>query len=336
MGCYNIRRLLCHFKIDDQNRTYFLFATSIRIAEIPGNLQTESPHSTSQPPKQIDIKKGPPRIIDVKSQINIGPRDLNRRFHCTACRQMMVQEKVYEINLKWVINHFLYTRKLDIRKMIDRNWGKSITKLQMRADEMIYIDDDDFESDNKEEAPSWLGTVSQRFKTVHETIPKMILDSFPDLKKDDYKRLMKEESFLRKTLVVCEECFLYITRVDQFSGSKAVERKYYEAMKSEKPIGTGRLRPELTKLRYNTTIHEIFHKKVRDIKERGLKITGMEEDRSLGDANKRHCQRVDKSDSEGDVDESDYLEKADVKKLEYQIKSVIFLLAERNRRFRIG
>lgn len=269
MGCYNIRRIVCHFKIDDKNRTYFLFATSIRIADIPGNNQQEQPSSPNHKFKQIDVKKGPPRMIDVKSQINIGPRDLNRRFKCTACRQMMVQEKVYEIKLKWVINHFLYTRKLDIRKMIDRNFAKSITKLQMRADEMIYIDDDDFESDNKEEAPSWLGTVSQRFKTVHETIPKMILDSFPELTRDDYKRLMKEESFLRKTLVVCEECFLYITRVDQFSGSKAVERKYYETMKSEKPIGTGRLRPELTKLRNNTTIIEIFHKKVKDIKQRG-------------------------------------------------------------------
>jgi CRISPR/Cas system-associated endoribonuclease Cas2 len=51
-----------------------------------------------------------------------------------------------------------------------------------------------------------------------------------------------------------------------------------------------------------------------------------QEVRDLNDANKRHCQKVENTDFEGDIDESEYLQRVDVKKLEYQIKSVIFLL----------
>jgi CRISPR/Cas system-associated endoribonuclease Cas2 len=51
-----------------------------------------------------------------------------------------------------------------------------------------------------------------------------------------------------------------------------------------------------------------------------------QEDRDLDDANKRHGHWVENSDFDGDIDDSEFLGKIDVKKLEYQIKSVIFLL----------
>lgn len=51
-GSYNIKRLNCHFKIDDKQRLYFLFVTSIRLQDIPSEIQIDQP---KEKPKKTNV-----------------------------------------------------------------------------------------------------------------------------------------------------------------------------------------------------------------------------------------------------------------------------------------
>lgn len=78
------------------------------------------------------------------------------------------------------------------------------------------------------------------------TIPKIILSLYPELTQKEYERLKREPGFLYQETMICEDCYLKMSRSSEFvQDPHGIAREY----ESFHPFGTGGLRPDVLKQR---------------------------------------------------------------------------------------
>ncbi len=78
------------------------------------------------------------------------------------------------------------------------------------------------------------------------TIPRIILSLYPELTQKEYERLKREPGFLYQETMICEDCYLKMSRSSEFvQHPHGIAREY----ESFHPFGTGELRPDVLKQR---------------------------------------------------------------------------------------
>lgn len=83
-----------------------------------------------------------------------------------------------------------------------------------------------------------------------------IRNAYPDITKEAFAVLKADLRFLQNVLPVCEECFLYQSRLSQVSGSESLVR--LRLLRDEVPLkGLGRLKPDIIKIRRDDTMDRI-------------------------------------------------------------------------------
>jgi len=89
-------------------------------------------------------------------------------------------------------------------------------------------------------------------RKIETIIPSVLKKVYPEINYEAYVKLKKSKTLVKETIPVCEECFLYHTRLNNFSGTKTMGR-LLQAIGRVDYKGTGRLRPEVVRLRLEDT-----------------------------------------------------------------------------------
>lgn len=102
--------------------------------------------------------------------------------------------------------------------------------------------------------PETSNTVTQKVGSI---IPAILKRAFPNLNYEAYKKMKKMVNILKETIPVCEECYLYHTRLNTTSGTIS-HSKLLQIVGESEFKGTGRLRPEMIRLRNDVSLDPFF------------------------------------------------------------------------------
>lgn len=131
------------------------------------------------------------------------------------------------------------------RKPCTLNEGQHNTSHEL-ASEGGAINKDELEKDEN----------LQIYNKVGNIIPPELYTAFPNINKLQYLKLRENQSFMTKTLPICESCYLYFTSLNFKSGSNEVD-KLLLLEDEVKLKGMGHLKPEVLKTRYDDTVFRI-------------------------------------------------------------------------------
>ena len=90
-------------------------------------------------------------------------------------------------------------------------------------------------------------------RKIESIIPSILKKVFPEITYESYQKLKKSKTLMAQVIPVCEECFLYHSRLNQYAGTESAS-KLMQVMGKRDYIGTGRLRPEAIRLRLEVTL----------------------------------------------------------------------------------
>lgn len=158
--------------------------------------------------------------------------------------------KIYEIKLKSISKHHIASRLLNesaVRKGSDELNPVSMMhdiEQNMKQLNTAHSDEEDGEGRRKK------GTDQTR--KIGNVVPPEIYNTFPNINKMAYLKLQRDISFQEGVVPVCEECYLYLTSLNEASGSERL-KKYFILKDNLELEGTGRLKPESLKLRSEDT-----------------------------------------------------------------------------------
>jgi hypothetical protein len=206
---YKISRLVSNFKIDSQDRVWFLWSSSLRL------------EGETMLIKGTDVQpKGPLNIdsvVRLPSHVRLGGKNFNHQcYRCYACGQDKPVQQQYQVPYKTIIAHFeqllaLLQQDLKIKQQLTGNTGLGIE--WPPAPEVIE---------------SWGGGSCVGFPksmldaeqgdsgppTAEEVeIPPVIRELHPKMMITDYRRYRNDPLFMYKSLTVCEDCFLVYAEV---------------------------------------------------------------------------------------------------------------------------
>lgn len=91
----------------------------------------------------------------------------------------------------------------------------------------------------------------QRLKMAQKIgsiIPEILKKAYPNLNYQSYRKIKNMKTVLKQTIPVCEECFLFHTRLNMTAGTVSYS-KLLQIIGKSNLYGTGRLRPEVLRLR---------------------------------------------------------------------------------------
>lgn len=118
-----------------------------------------------------------------------------------------------------------YPEGIKPKKQVKKSYG-FLNKAQAKPEEMV-----------------WFHVITaQNFQDVIDaTIPKLILNLYPELRHEEYEILKREPGFLYLETQVCEDCYLDFSNDPEYvQNSKALAKEF----ENFHPRGTGGLRPE--------------------------------------------------------------------------------------------
>lgn len=91
---------------------------------------------------------------------------------------------------------------------------------------------------------------------IADLVPQPIRNAYPEITKEAFSVLKSDMRFLQNVLPVCEECFLYQSRLNQASGSQSLVK--LRLLRDEVVLkGLGRLKPDIIKIRRDDTMDRI-------------------------------------------------------------------------------
>lgn len=131
---------------------------------------------------------------------------------------------------------------------------KNIGKFLQNPEAILLLEEEDGEDlmYNKEakkkknlKAKSGGRGVAQKIGSI---IPDILKKAYPNLNYQSYRKIKNMKSVLKQTIPVCEECFLFHTRLNMTAGTVSYS-KLLQIIGKSNLYGTGRLRPEVLRLR---------------------------------------------------------------------------------------
>ena len=256
-----IDRLTLHFKIDSKGMVNFVFCSFIHFTDQTSNPNfTQSKYLFYEP-----ILRNPPNSLDLNLMMTGQPVSLSREFYCVSCERRISrhvlyrdQAKIYEINLKSINRHHVANRLLNeavnIREMEDKKPGNRIVNLEENLKK--YNSPGDQGIDPSQNQNNQNEQVLNKMKKIGNVVPPEIYNAFPNISKHSFNQLQNEVSFQNFVVPVCEECFLYLTSLNEASGSERL-KKHFVLKDNPDLKGVGRLKPETIKLRFDDTCERI-------------------------------------------------------------------------------
>ena len=233
----HVSRMVLHFKVDDNNRVWFLWCSSVRLSpdEIQLNtLRDSTPidiHSTLTVPANIKRLLGPrgpdgSRASAKERQTDFvcGPCAL---IHGDLCSKVVDKGRMCEITYKMVMDYFDLHRS-DVT-------GDPGSVSWMSSSEDVFDDEhlpEDY--DGEVEMAGAMGQMSHELGWEgYEPIPPVFKRLHPNLTPDNYALLKRDPLFLYSRMAVCDQCFLLFTAdhaprlpiVDRMPSSLLMERK---------------------------------------------------------------------------------------------------------------
>jgi hypothetical protein len=93
-------------------------------------------------------------------------------------------------------------------------------------------------------------------RTIGNIVPPEVYNAYPSINKQAYNKLKGDAKFMSSVVPVCEECYLWLTSLNEASGSLRYD--HFALLRDEVRLrGTGRLRPDTLKLRHVDTMLRI-------------------------------------------------------------------------------
>jgi len=211
----NINRMACYFKIDPNEKVWFLWATSIRV-DVPANKAKGRIRAPLDLGQCIKITE---EIPDFSTQQDRKTIDTWRKISCAVC-----------------------TNKTTKNSLVTAEYGMLI-----RNEAIIKIDKT--RKDKKIEAENKNNNEKGRAKAYENIgIPQFIIDAYPNLTLDQYEELKSNQEFLFTTVKICEDCFLVATE-DHLVSATYDKIKKPSSSESTAPISRRALLRAFTKKR---------------------------------------------------------------------------------------
>ncbi len=200
-----IVRMILNFKIDKKDRILFLWCSSLRIE----NGLDKRTFNDSKRVKEVDINKikvrSPEDINLFKYNINGKPIKPHKDAVCLNCGEKIESYRLYEINFKTLIeSHENRKRDNDLLDIY-----KKINMTSSGVEIIPYLEDNNTEVLEK----------LKKYNYRNFIIPKVIMEIYPKMKYEDYINLKDDAVFCAKTSVVCDSCYLDITRYCSMGGA---------------------------------------------------------------------------------------------------------------------
>ena len=200
-----IVRMILNFKIDKKDRIIFLWCSSLRIEN---GLDKRSLNDNKRV-KEVDINKikvrSPEDINLFKYNINGKPIKPHKDAVCLNCGEKIESYRLYEINFKTLIeSHENRKRDNDLLDIY-----KKINMTSSGVEIIPYLEDNNTEVLEK----------LKKYNYRNFIIPKVIMEIYPKMKYEDYINLKDDAVFCAKTSVVCDSCYLDITRYCSMGGA---------------------------------------------------------------------------------------------------------------------
>ena len=200
-----IVRMILNFKIDKKDRIIFLWCSSLRIE----NGLDKRTFNDSKRVKEVDINKikvrSPEDINLFKYNINGKPIKPHKDAVCLNCGEKIESYRLYEINFKTLIeSHENRKRDNDLLDIY-----KKINMTSSGVEIIPYLEDNNTEVLEK----------LKKYNYRNFIIPKVIMEIYPKMKYEDYINLKDDAVFCAKTSVVCDSCYLDITRYCSMGGA---------------------------------------------------------------------------------------------------------------------
>ena len=200
-----IVRMILNFKIDKKDRILFLWCSSLRIE----NGLDKRALNDNKRVKEVDINKikvrSPEDINLFKYNINGKPIKPHKDAVCLNCGEKIESYRLYEINFKTLIeSHENRKRDNDLLDIY-----KKINMTSSGVEIIPYLEDNNTEVLEK----------LKKYNYRNFIIPKVIMEIYPKMKYEDYINLKDDAVFCAKTSVVCDSCYLDITRYCSMGGA---------------------------------------------------------------------------------------------------------------------
>ena len=223
-----IIRMILNFKVDKKDRIIFLWCSSLRIDQ--GQKKTKlnnvnnkslsikinSDKTNETRIKSVDeskIKLNPPENINLFKYSMLGkPIKPHKEAYCLNCGLNVENYKLYEISFKHLIESHDNIKR-------DKQFFPLYKNLNMTSTGIEVIPFEEKKKNNNNNQKNNAINKLKEHNFQNFIIPKVISQLYPNLSFSDYFELKKDIIFLNKRAVVCDTCYLEITKYCSMAGS---------------------------------------------------------------------------------------------------------------------
>lgn len=216
---YIIQRMVLYFKADKDNRVYFLFATSLRLQQLDSSKkprEEQALHDKKMNFVPVLIEGSNFCKPDDQKQIyttnTMRPVQIQLDQQCMNCQQLIQKQDLVHVPFKFIID----TYQDQIRKQKQTN-VEVIRPPILSAQQTHSKRDDD---SNK---------LYVRDSCMQ--VPELIQHIYPKMTIEIYNKMSKNEHFLSKSIMLCQQCYLYFGEKFTFSGVQQKARDNFQFYK---------------------------------------------------------------------------------------------------------
>jgi len=252
----NIQRMNFMFKIDDRDRVWFLWSTSIRIDDRRGEIRFCNKRKELIDP--INMRA----LYSLPGNVKLGPSECKEKSKhlnkCVSCEiEISSFHEMHPVPYKTIIEHFEV-----VQSLMKSNKGNNNGKTLPSRNAII-------------EAAGGVGfgnlrdTSPQKRVWEHaDVIPPVIRRLHTRLKIPGYRRYRKDPIFLHRTCQVCEACFLAYSELvsSDFQVVTPVVldesyNNYRKQRKSEKSVGNEEINKKWKPMEYAYQSRKVIDEK---------------------------------------------------------------------------
>jgi hypothetical protein len=238
----DVKRLCLIFKMDPQERLWFLYCSSLRCDSDDVRVRKYNKRNFGFPIRieNTDIEHTVPHKINIEKFSHAKPRCFEKIYTCTNCEKILDPEHGIQMKYEHIIKGF------DSDKLKNFVTTKPTHKISKSGSSFhkSYLN-------SSIEKP-------QELEIDEYNIPDLLRKIIPRMRLKDYQLLKNQPGFLNTLTIVCEDCYMQCTKSLNFGGD--LERNA-EQVKNTKLSGTGHLNPQSLSLSRERTM-----KNIREIK----------------------------------------------------------------------
>ena len=223
-----IIRMILNFKVDKKDRIIFLWCSSLRIDQgqrkaklnigtnksLSIKINNDKVNETRI--KSVDeskIKLNPPDNINLFKYSMLGkPIQPHKEAYCLNCGQNVENYKLYEISFKHLIESHENLKR-------DKQYFPLYKNLNMTSSGIEVMPFEEKKKNSNDNQKYNIIRTLRENNFQNFIIPKVISQLYPNLSFNDYFTLKKDIIFLNKRTVVCDTCYLEITKYCSMAGS---------------------------------------------------------------------------------------------------------------------